>query len=212
MVTDLRKTLDAFFHRWEITWSFYVEMENDLAKKLSNMLIDIRGDEQKTDPDLLRQYHKIDRIYTNLFREGMLIQICSLVEFTMGQVCTLLITQYEDKYNKRKDNWLIKNLGLLKRTGTVKVEPEDVLFFCDFITLRNCFVHSGGRIKKYRYQEQLRKAIDRLQELGKKQNEDITGETKDGYVLLGADALAEVVVRGEEIIRAVFEFALEQDC
>ncbi len=209
MMTDLRKTLEAFRRRWEITWSYYVDMDKDLAKRLRKMRDDLRQDEQETDLDLLRQYQHIDRIYTNLFREGVLIQICSSLEYTMRHVCTLLVDQYAEAYSKKKGNWLQKNLALLKSTGSVNVKPEDVNFFCDFIRLRNCFVHSGGNVKKYRFQEQLRKAIDGLQELGKEPKMDMVGETKDGYVLLGADVLAEVVIRGEDIIRAVFNHAFD---
>ncbi len=125
----------------------------------------------------------------------------------MGQVCTILIPQYKNEYKKKKGNWLEKNLELLKSNGITGIASEDVLFFCDFITLRNCLVHFCGKIEEYKNPDKVRDSINRLQNHGQKINADIASE-KDGYALLEVDVLPEVVIRGESIIRKIFEYGL----
>lgn len=201
----LQKTMKAFFNDWEITWSFYLDMEKEMRRKLRKMHDDIRKNGQSLGVDILHEFDDIVKMYTSLLREGLLIRICSFVEYTMRELCTLLIPEYEDKYAKRKkSNWLEKNLALLKSTGITGIDPQDVSFFCDFITLRNYLVHSGGRIDRCGNPKKVRDTVERLQELGENQNTSIIGVTKNGYALLGEDILPEVFVRGEEIIRGIF--------
>lgn len=186
----LQKTMKAFFNDWEITWSYYLDMEEEMREKLRRMQDDIRKNGQSLDVDILHEFDEIVKMYTSLLREGLLIRICSFVEYTMREICTLLIREYEDKYAKRKKgNWLEKNLALLKSTGITGIDAGDVSFFCDFITLRNCLVHSGGRIDRCHNPKKIRDTIERLQELGEKQNTSIVGDTKNGYILLGEDIL-----------------------
>ncbi len=207
-MNNLKKVIKTFSDRWKITWNFFLDTEEELEKILNKMSDDFRPVVQDLDNNILQQFRNVDRIYTSLFRGGMLIQFCSLVEYTMGQVCALLIPQYKTVYrNRKKGNWLEKNLELLKNRGFTGVGSEDVSFFCDFITLRNCLVHCCGKIEEYKYPAKVKNSIKRLQDYGQKRNEDIASE-KDGYALLEVDALPEVVSRGEEIIRKVFEYGL----
>ena len=206
-MNNLKKDIKTFSDRWKITWNFFLDMEKELKEKLDKMYDDIRPIVQDLDNNILQQFRDVHRIYTSLFRGGMLIQFCSLVEYTMGQVCVLLIPQYENEYKKKRGNWLKKNLKLLKNNGITDINSEDILFFCDFITIRNCLVHCGGKIEEYKYPAKVKNSIKRLQDYGKERNEDISME-KDGYALLGVDAIPEVVFRGDEIIRKIFEYGL----
>lgn len=200
---NLKNIIKTFSDRWDITWNFFINMKVELEKKLNKMSDDIRPVGQALDDDILHQFRDVDRIYKSLLRGGMLIQFCSLVEYTMGQVCTILIPQYKMEYKKKKGNWLEKNVELLESNGITGIATEDVSLFCDFITLRNCLVHCCGKIEEYKYPDQVRDSIKRFQNLGQKMNVDIASET-DGYVLLGVDVLPEVVFRGKEIIGNIF--------
>lgn len=204
---NLKKNIKIFSDRWDITWNFFIDMEEELEKKLNKMSDDIRPNGKALDYDILQQFRDVDRIYTSLLRGGMLIQFCSLVEYTIGQACTLLIPKYKKEYKKKKGNWLEKNLELLGSNGITGIATEDVSSFCDFITMRNCLVHFCGKIDKCKSPDKVRHSIERLQKLGQKQNVDIASET-NGRAILGVDVLPEVVIRGGNIIRKIFEYGL----
>lgn len=206
---NLNKNAEAFLSHLEMIWSFYIDMEKELRGKLDELYKQIQKEQPPSDSDLFPKFHDIDNRYKCLFREGLLIQICSFLEYTMGQVCALLIEEYEKKFKKSNGNWLQKNLGLLNREEITELDSDDVSYFCDFITLRNCFVHTGGKIEQSRRPKEVRKAICNLQKLGQELNTDIVTISNDGYVILGADALPDVVSKGEEIIRAIFEHGFE---
>ena len=210
-MNDFRKIIKIFYERWEIAWNFYVDMEKEMEEKLNKMSDSIRLVGRAIDKDIIQKFCDVDRVYTSLFRGGILIQFCSLLEYTMGQVCAKLIPEYEDEYKKKRGNWLKKNLKLLKNNGFTDINSEDILFFCDFITLRNCLVHCGGKIGEYKYPSKVKDSIKRLQGYGKTRNEDISSE-RDGYALLGVDAISEVVFRGDEIIKKIFEYGLNNKC
>lgn len=201
----LNNCATVFFSRLEQTWHFYLDIEKAVRKKIN----EIYGQIPEEGPGLFPEFVGLDNRYRGLLREGLLIQICSLLEYSMVQVSKQLISDYEVKL-KKKGSWLERHLRLLGRRNINGLDAEDVLYFSDFIKIRNCFVHSNGIIHQSRYPDQMKKVVARLQELGKVLNTDIIKLSDDGYIILGVDALPEVFSRGEEVMRPVFEYAFQE--
>lgn len=202
----LKNNTAEFFQRLEQTWHFYLDMEKAVQVKINR----INNKISQEDTELFPEFIGIDNRYKGLLREGLLIQICSLLEYSMVQLSKLLISNYGVKLRQKRGNWLEKHLSLLGRRNIKDLDSKDVELFSDFIRIRNCFVHSNGIISQSRYAEQIKGAIDRLQKIGKIQNTDIINLSNDGYIILGYDALPEVFSRGEEVMKPVFEYAFKE--
>lgn len=204
MEQDLVKKLKLFEHRWEIVWNFYLDVENEIEKRWREELDTILDDSQELNDDLRQQLAGIDMRYRNVHREGMLIQVCSLVEYALRLISRVYVPEYEAKMPGGRGSWL-KHLDLLSDTVEMVLDEEDIPLFQDIWTLRNCVTHVGGKVEEDSNPEKIREIICRFQKLGEKSNEDMVGETEDGYILFGTGFVSEVVVRGENIFRAVFE-------
>ena len=202
----LNNCATVFFNRLEQTWNFYLDIEKEVRKKINEIYGQIpEGSE------LFPEFIGLDDRYKGLFREGLLIQICSLLEHSMVQVCKQLTPDYEvELKKKKKGNWLDKHLALLGRKNINGLNAKDVLSFSDFIKIRNCFVHSNGIIHQYKYPDKINESIHRLQDIGKERNTEIIELSSDGYIILGVDALPEVFSRGEEVMMPVFEYAFQE--
>lgn len=204
MNTEQSSILKTSFERREIMWSFYVDMERGLENKLDDWRKDLRNNNMQ---DMRPQLERINLVYTNLLREGVLVQVCSIVEHTITLIGELLVPQYEQKYDGTKGNWLKRNLAVWGISKNIDHETNDI-FTC-LITLRNCCVHAGGKILKYKRQQQLRKAVKKLKDLKKRENTELVSETNDGYILLGTHIISEAVARGEEIVKTIIQHTLD---
>lgn len=203
---ELDNHAKAFFSRLEQTWSFYLDIEKEVLKKINvyNRQISEEGSE------LFPEFIGFDGRYKGLLREGLLIQLCSLLEYSIVQICMHIIPDYDATLKKKRGNWLKKHLSLLGQKNINGLEDNDVTYFSDFIQIRNCLVHSNGIIHQYKYRNQLEDSVKRLQEHGNDIGTNIIQLSEDGYLLLGPDALNEVFVRGEGVMRPIFEYAFQE--
>lgn len=202
----LKNNTTEFFNRLEHTWHYYLDMEKVVQREIDRINAKI----SEENCELFPEFVGIDNRYKGLLREGLLIQICSLLEYSMVQVSKQLMPEYETKLRNKRGSWLDKHLALFGQKNIEELDAKDVLYFSDFIRIRNCFVHSNGFINQYRYPDQIEKTVASLQELGEKQNTDIIEISDDGYIILGVDSLPEVFSRGEEVMRPVFEYAFQE--
>jgi hypothetical protein len=202
----LNNCATVFFNRLEQTWNFYLDIEKEVRKKINEIYGQI-----SEGSELFPEFIGLDDRYKGLFREGLLIQICSLLEHSIVQVCKQLTPDYEVEIkSKKRGNWLDKHLVLLGRRNINGLDAKDEQSFSDFIRIRNCFVHSNGIIHQCKYSKKTSESIHRLQGIGREQNTEIIELSSDGYIILGVDALPEIFSRGEEVMRPIFEYAFQE--
>ncbi len=198
---------DAFFNRLEQTWLYYLDLEEAVHQKISEYNCHISEEGSKLFPEFVG----FDDRYKGLLREGLLIQLCSLLEYSMVQVCKQILSDYTVKLNKiKRGDWLERHLKLLGQDNIVGLEADNVLYFSDFIRIRNCFVHSNGIVYQSKSPLNIKETVSRLQELGQIRGTNIIEISDDGYLVLGRDALPEVFSRGEEVMIPIFEHAFQK--
>jgi GTPase SAR1 family protein len=152
--------------------------------------------------DIGRAYHQIEYIEGNLFRQAMLIMVCSYLEEAMDLIGEAVISEYPAKISKKtKENWFEKRKKFFEEAGVSFKEIKDQCErINDLLVVRNCIVHSGGRIDKYRYPAQVEEAVERLKERDKDRNVNLVEITVDKFLYLGDDLVVTAIISSKEII------------
>ena len=191
LIGYLRKKLDSIYE-------IYASFENDLSKnkiKLANSGL--------SEKDIGRAYHRLEYIEGNLFRQAMLIMICSYLEEAMDIIGEETIPDYTAKIRKKtKENWLKKRRRLFNEIGnSSKGIEEECNRINDLRIIRNCIVHAGGSITRYRYQKQVETAVERIKERDKDKNMNLVEISADKFLYLGDNIIATAIISSEQIIK-----------
>ena len=153
-------------------------------------------DEQKY-KEYLRE---IEFPYRNTLNSSMLIAFCSLTEHVVADITNENVPKYEKKKEKKKGDWLVRNIELLNEHGIdVDLNDEDVKLFSYYIKIRNCVVHNGGKISNSKHLGQLEEAISAVKKYAQSGNYGMI-KIKDDYLVLGVDLISDVVLKSEYII------------
>ncbi len=196
---DMNKKLADYLHRrlqyLEVCTS---EIENKLKDDKSSLLDDIdNGVRDKNDPDIGKLVFHLNYVVGNTFRYTMLVGICSFVEEALKAIAKLLFSDYESQFkNLRKGSEIDKHIKLLTRDEKFDAASiqTDLDKFKDMYTLRNCIVHAWGKLENAKVPDDVTEALARIE----------TAEiSKDGYLLLGDQVIAEAIDTAESIVDSV---------
>jgi hypothetical protein len=154
-----------------------------------------------------RIYHHLERIIGNLFRQGMLLMVCSCLEEAMDLIGETWISDYNTRFNKQiKGSWFKKRRTLFEEAGvSFTAVEEDCARIDDLLEVRNCIVHAGGKTEKYRYKARLEEAVARLKKRDEKENLNSVEITPDGFLYLGGNVVATAILASEEIVEQCLE-------
>lgn len=182
----------------------YASFESDLKKnKISLMKNKINlANSCLSEQDIDRAYNRLEHIDGNLFRQAMLIMVCSFLEEAMNLIGEAAISDYSAKISKkRKVNWFDKRKRLFEEVGvSFKVIEGECERINDLRIIRNCIVHAGGKIDKYRYSAQVEEAVERLKEMDKHSNMNLIEISADKFLLLGESIIPKAIFASQRII------------
>lgn len=195
-----------FQKRLELTWDLYLEFLEKINQESWKIRQAISVSNNKQDQKQNLEYlNEVDVHYKNTLYGSMLITFCSLTEHLIKEITKEIVKEYENKIKKEKGDWLIKNLNLIKKTKNLGVDENEIRLLSCYIKIRNCVVHDGGIISNSKNPEELKTAIEEIQEYGKRGNYNLLELTNDGCLLLGDNLVSEVVVKSEELIEKILE-------
>lgn len=195
-----------FQKRLELTWDLYLEFLEKINQESWKIRQAISVSNNKQDQKQnLEDLNEVDVHYKNTLYGSMLITFCSLTEHLIKEIAKEIVKEYENKIKKEKGDWLIKNLNLIKKTKNLGVDENEIRLLSCYIKIRNCVVHDGGIISNSKNPEELKTAIEEIQEYGKRDNYNLLELTNDGCLLLGDNLVSEVVVKSEELIEKILE-------
>lgn len=195
-----------FQKRLELTWDLYLEFLEKINQESWKIRQAISVSNNKQDQKQnLEDLNEVDVHYKNTLYGSMLITFCSLTEHLIKEIAKEIVKEYENKIKKEKGDWLIKNLNLIKKTKNLGVDENEIRLLSCYIKIRNCVVHDGGIISNSKNPEELKTAIEEIQEYGKRGNYNLLELTNDGCLLLGDNLVSEVVVKSEELIEKILE-------
>lgn len=195
-----------FQKRLELTWDLYIEFLEKINQESWKIRQAISVSNNKQDQKQnLEDLNEVDVHYKNTLYGSMLITFCSLTEHLIKEIAKEIVKEYENKIKKEKGDWLIKNLNLIKKTKNLGVDENEIRLLSCYIKIRNCVVHDGGIISNSKNPEELKTAIEEIQEYGKRGNYNLLELTNDGCLLLGDNLVSEVVVKSEELIEKILE-------
>jgi uncharacterized protein YutE (UPF0331/DUF86 family) len=195
-----------FQKRLELTWDLYLEFLKKINQESWKIRQAISVSNNKQDQKQnLEDLNEVDVHYKNTLYGSMLIMFCSLTEHLIKEIAKEIVKEYENKIKKEKGDWLIKNLNLIKKTKNLGVDENEIRLLSCYIKIRNCVVHDGGIISNSKNPEELKTAIEEIQEYSKRGNYNLLELTNDGCLLLGDNLVSEVVVKSEELIEKILE-------
>jgi hypothetical protein len=149
-------------------------------------------------------YH-LEHTLGNTFRYTLLLGVCSTLEETLKSIAEKIFPDKEEGKRQLRQaekeirqeigyqNWLRSYTRMIcKRLQIIETErfETDVSQFSDIITIRNCIIHSWGKIEASEFINQTRQTVERLAEIGKEQNCDMVDISRDGYLALGDKIVA----------------------
>lgn len=197
-VTDIQKIIGYLSKKLDYVHHIYASLEDNLSKDIDSL-----ANSGLSEQDVGRYYHRLEYIIGNLFRQAMLIMVCSYLEEAMNLVGEVAISDYSMRINKKKKgNWFNKRKSLFEMTGVsfkgTEKECDDIN---DLIEVRNCIVHAGGSIEKYKYPKRVEEAVARLKERYKDGNFNLVEISGDKFLYLGDNVIATAIIASEKIIK-----------
>ncbi len=191
LIGYLSKKLDSIYQ-------IYASFENDLQKNIFSLT-----NSGLSEQDIGRAFQRLEYIEGNLFRQAMLIMVCSYLEEAMDLIGEAIISEYISKIKKRtKGNWFEKRKKIFEDAGiSFKEIKDECNRINDLLVIRNCIVHSGGSIEKYKYQAKVEEAVERLKERDKDRNVNLVEITADKFLYLGDNVIATAIIASQEIIK-----------
>ena len=197
-MTNIQKLRDQLVKKLECLKQTYNYTANKLIK--DKVILDYSD---LSEQDRGRCYHHLEVIVGNFFRQAMLIVICSYLEESMDLVGKDAISDYLANISiKTNENWFKKRRRLFKEAGVSfdKIEDECERIE-DFVVVRNCIVHAGGNIKKYRNTVQVEEAVVRLKERDKGKNLNLVEIIADEFLYLRDNVVSTAINASRKIIR-----------
>jgi hypothetical protein len=191
--SDSTKQLSAYFHhRLQFLDQCNAEIQDKISHDMRDLCQKIDGGEcGKTDPAVAEIVFHLEYVVGNTLRYTMLVGVCSFLEEAMKEITKRIVHNYKSRIRARNDenngNWLDKHIRLLVACASLNKESiqSDIDIFQDLIKLRNCIVHSWGRIAEGKDSKAVKAAAGRLE----------TAEiTKDGYLLLGDQVIPVAII------------------
>ena len=178
-------------------YEIYADFENNLTNTKTNL-----AKSALSEKDIGQAYYRLEYIEGNLFRQAMLIMVCSYLEEAMNLIGEETISNYATKIGKKtKENWFKKRKRLFSEVGLSFKGEEECDRINDLRVIRNCIVHAGGNITKYRYPKQVEAAIERLKERDKDKNMKLVEICADKFLYFGDNVIATAIIASIEIIR-----------
>lgn len=197
-MNNTQKLIGYLSEKLESIYQIYVSFEDNLSEnKISLANSDI------SEQDIHRACDHLEYIEANLFRQAMLIMVCSFLEEAMNLIGEAAIPDFSVKISKkRKVNWFDKHRRLFEGVGVSFKEIEDKCErIKDLVIVRNCIVHAGGRIEKCRCPAKVEKAVERLKERDRDMNTNLVEITDNKFLYLGDNIIAMTIFASEEIIK-----------
>jgi len=198
-----KKKWEYFSKRLKTLWNLHLECIEHFDEKFSQSwtVFCESGDEQE-----YKEYQReIEFPFRNTLNSSMLIAFCSLTEYVVADITNENVPEYEEKMERKRGDWLVKNIKLLNERGfSIDPNGEGVRLFSYYIKIRNCVVHNGGKISNSKHSKQLREAINAVEKYAKDHNCNMI-KIKDDYLMLEIDLISDVVVKSEEIIERILE-------
>ena len=198
---NTNKLIEYLSNKLHSIYEIYADFENNLTKTKINLVKSTLS--QK---DIGQAYYRLEYIEGNLFRQAMLIMVCSYLEEAMNLIGEQTMSDYAAKISKKtNENWFKKRKRLFNDAGiSFKGVEEECDRINDLRIVRNCIVHGGGSIKKCQNPGQVEKAIKKLNERDKDKNMnlvDIFIFCADKFLYLGDNIIATAIIASEEIIK-----------
>jgi hypothetical protein len=161
----------------------------------------LQSKDNKLTPEIQKVLYDID-VNSITFRYCFLVGICSFVEDFLKRICEI-VPDYIQKLNGYKGNWFKKHLEILKseRIDVALIEKQ-ISLFEDIITVRNAIVHVWGQVDKVIDPDKLKVIIDKYKIDGTK---GWIAVKKDGYLLIGDNALPTAITTTREIIEHILK-------
>lgn len=174
------------------------EIENKLWRDERQLLRKVEeGVCREDDPALGSFLFHIDCIVGNTFRYTMLVGVCSFLEEAMKEITKRRVKDYDALIKaQRSGNWLRKHVRILCNGAGLDLVPlrGDLQKFHDLITLRNCIVHSWGKLAGARSPNAVKMAAQRIP----------TAEISlDGYLFFGDQVVPEAITAARRITRHI---------
>jgi len=105
------------------------------------------------------------------------------------------------KQGRKEGSWFDKRLAVFKEAN---VGCTGIAQHCELIPnallVRNCIVHAGGRVEKCRSPKKVKSAVQWLSNRAKRTNERFAS-IRDGFLYLGDDIVAEMIIASRAAIR-----------
>ena len=208
-VQKIRQAVQPLYDRLETIRMYQLELEDvvshryrddlDVVEFPSELLLDqtITGAEENLH---------------NFSRYAGLIAVCTVMEEAMMAIVTGLVENVQNQNNKKKGNWLEKNVDLLRNRcelDTTQIN-DDLNVLYNMISLRNCIAHGWGRVEFAHNPNDVRQAIADQQKRGKESNLNVVEETEGGYLFLGDQDMPEAIIAAEHILQHLFDTILRQ--
>jgi len=197
-VKNAQQLIEYLSKKLHSIYEIYADFENNLTNTKTNLIKSALSEK-----DIGQAYYRLEYIEGNLFRQAMLIMVCSYLEEAMNLIGEETISGYATKINRKTgEDWFKKRKRLFNEVGfSFKGIEEECDRINDLRVIRNCIVHAGGNITKYRYPKQVEAAVERLKERDKDKNMKLVEICADKFLYLGDNVIATAIIASEEIIR-----------
>jgi len=197
-VKNAQQLIEYLSKKLHSIYEIYADFENNLTNTKTNLIKSALSEK-----DIGQAYYRLEYIEGNLFRQAMLIMVCSYLEEAMNLIGEETISDYATKINRKTgEDWFKKRKRLFNEVGfSFKGIEEECDRINDLRVIRNCIVHAGGNITKYRYPKQVEAAVERLKERDKDKNMKLVEICADKFLYLGDNVIATAIIASEEIIR-----------
>jgi len=197
-VKNAQQLIEYLSKKLHSIYEIYADFENNLTNTKINLIKSALSEK-----DIGQAYYRLEYIEGNLFRQAMLIMVCSYLEEAMNLIGEETISDYATKINRKTgEDWFKKRKRLFNEVGfSFKGIEEECDRINDLRVIRNCIVHAGGNITKYRYPKQVEAAVERLKERDKDKNMKLVEICADKFLYLGDNVIATAIIASEEIIR-----------
>lgn len=189
------KTIRELKEKLDMVFQAYVTTENTLQGEIRQIPWG-----KIPEADAQNAYNYLEYMLANITRQSFLIMVCSWLEVTMDVIGEASIPDYVQNCNDKKGSWFDKRVAVFNEyCKAFENMGEERQFIENVRRIRNCIVHAGGRVEKYRYSDQVKEAVKWLFHKAKKSNENYV-EVRNGLLYLGDQIIAEMVIVSEEII------------
>lgn len=194
---NTQKLIGYLSRKLDYIHQIYASFENNLIKNKISL-----ANSGLSEQEIGRAYNRLEHIDGNLFRQAMLIMVCSYLEEAMNLIGEVVISDYLAKIGKyKKGNWFEKQKRLFEEVGlSFEGIEEECDRISDLLVVRNCIVHAGGRIEKCKCPAKIEKAVERLNERDKHRNVNLVEITADKFLYLGDSIIATVIFASQRII------------